>query len=47
MNDKTVRYICYRTEDAIDVDGHLQEEAWTRAPRSPRFGDRHRTASAF
>ena len=39
MNDKTVRYICHRTEDAIDVDGHLREEAWSRAPRSPRFGD--------
>ena len=24
MSDKTVRYICHRTEDAIDVDGHLQ-----------------------
>ena len=39
MSDKTVRYVCHRTEDAIDVDGYLQEEAWTRAPRSPRFGD--------
>ena len=39
MSDKTVRYVCHRTEGAIDVDGHLREEAWARAPRSPRFGD--------
>ena len=47
MSDKTVRYICHRTEDAIDVDGHLQEEAWARAPRSPRFGDHTGQRSLF
>ncbi len=47
MSDKTVRYVCHRTEDAIDVDGHLQEEAWVRAPRSPRFGDHSGRRSLF
>ena len=47
MNDKTVRYVCHRTEDAIDVDGQLQEEAWARAPRSPRFGDHTGRRSLF
>ena len=45
--NKTVRYICHRTEDAIDVDGHLREEAWSRAPRSPRFGDHTGQRSLF
>ena len=45
--NKTVRYICHRTEDAIDVDGHLQEEAWDLAPRSPRFGDHTGQRSLF
>ena len=44
---ETVRYICHRTEDAIDVDGHLQEEVWTRAQRSPRFGDHTGQRSLF
>ena len=47
MSDKTVRYVCHRTEDAIDVDGHLREEAWARAPRSPRFGDHTGQRSLF
>ena len=47
MSDKTVRYVCHRTEDAIDADGHLQEEAWAQAPRSPRFGDHTGQRSLF
>ncbi len=32
-------YTCYRTRSAIHVDGSLDEPAWSRAPRSPRFID--------
>ncbi len=37
--EQEVRYTCRRAEGAITVDGHLEEEAWSRAERSPRFGD--------
>jgi len=32
-------YTCYRTRNPVDVDGHLTESAWGKAPRSPRFVD--------
>jgi hypothetical protein len=31
--------LAYRTHTPITVDGHLDEEAWALAPRSPRFVD--------
>ena len=37
--DDVVRYTCHRASGPIDVDGHLAEDAWGRAPRSPRFVD--------
>jgi len=33
------RYVCHRADGPIMVDGRLDEEAWRRAPRSPRFVD--------
>ncbi len=32
-------YICYRTKETIDIDGHLNEISWKKAPKSPRFVD--------
>ncbi len=32
-------YMCYRTDEAIQVDGHLDEMSWQKAPKSPRFVD--------
>lgn len=32
-------YTAYRTRQAIEVDGRLDEAAWGRVPRSPRFVD--------
>ncbi len=32
-------YICYRAPGPIRIDGVPNEEAWGRAPRSPRFVD--------
>jgi hypothetical protein len=32
-------YTCYRTNEAIDIDGRLDEQSWQKAPRSPRFAD--------
>jgi hypothetical protein len=32
-------YIAYRTRTPIAVDGRLDEQAWSLAPRSPRFVD--------
>src|SRR5215510_8110572 len=32
-------YTCYRTRMPLVVDGHLNEVAWEKAPRSPRFVD--------
>jgi len=37
--DDVVRYACHRATGPIDVDGHLGEDAWSQAPRSPRFVD--------
>ena len=32
-------YTCYRAVGPIVIDGHLDEESWQKAPRSPRFED--------
>ena len=34
-----VRYACQRVAAPIHVDGHLGKDAWSQAPRSPRFVD--------
>ena len=36
---KAARYTCLRAAGPIAIDGRLDEEAWTRAERSPRFVD--------
>ncbi|MFH1567048.1 MAG: carbohydrate-binding family 9-like protein [Gemmatimonadota bacterium] len=36
-DDEIAHYTCYRTPEAIAVDGRLDEPAWQRAPKSPRF----------
>ena len=38
---------CYRTRGPIRVDGHLDEAAWQRAPKSPRFVDMASGAPGF
>ncbi|MCL4521536.1 MAG: carbohydrate-binding family 9-like protein [Firmicutes bacterium] len=30
-------YVCYRTGTPIQIDGSLEENAWRKAPKSPRF----------
>jgi hypothetical protein len=35
----TVHYECHRTRAGIQIDGRLDELAWAKAPRSPRFVD--------
>jgi hypothetical protein len=37
--DRIEEYTAFRIEEPIAVDGHLDEPAWTPAPRSPRFTD--------
>lgn len=32
-------YTCYRTNEAINIDGRLDEKTWQKAPKSPRFVD--------
>jgi len=32
-------YTCFRTNEAIDIDGRLDEHSWQKAPKSPRFVD--------
>jgi hypothetical protein len=32
-------YTCYRTTEAIHIDGRLDEGAWKKAPKSPKFVD--------
>src|SRR5687767_1841642 len=34
-----VDYTCYRTDHPLTIDGRLNEAAWAKAPRSPRFAD--------
>jgi hypothetical protein len=37
--NEIARYTAFRVSDPIKVDGRLDEPAWQRAPRSPRFID--------
>lgn len=37
--DQIAHYTAYRIEEALSIDGHLDESAWQLAPRSPRFVD--------
>ena len=37
--DAIAHYTAYHITEPINVDGHLDEPAWKRAPRSPRFTD--------
>jgi hypothetical protein len=37
--DKIAAYTAYRADGPIEIDGHLNEASWQRAPRSPRFSD--------
>jgi len=37
--ERIARYTAYRVDEPIIVDGRLDEPAWQRAPRSPRFVD--------
>ena len=37
--DEIERYTSYRIDEAISVDGHLDEPVWKTVPRSPRFED--------
>jgi hypothetical protein len=36
---QSLRCLCHRAAGPINVDGHLQEDAWGHALRSPRFVD--------
>jgi hypothetical protein len=38
---------CFRTRGPIRVDGHLDETAWQKAPKSPRFVDMASGAPGF
>ena len=38
---------CYRTRGPICMDGHLDEAAWVKAPKSPRFVDMASGAPGF
>ena len=37
--DEIARYTAYHVSEPIRIDGRLDETAWQRAPRSPRFAD--------
>ena len=37
--DRVEEYTAYRIEEPLAIDGHLDEPAWQRVPRSPRFAD--------
>ena len=37
--DEIARYTAYRVSEPIQIDGKLDEPAWQRAPKSPRFID--------
>ncbi|MGM0506292.1 MAG: carbohydrate-binding family 9-like protein, partial [Bacteroidota bacterium] len=39
QEDKIPEYTVYRTDQPIEIDGNLDEEAWQDAPLSPRFID--------
>lgn len=34
-----VRYVCYRTDETLTVNGRLDHPAWQKAPKSQRFVD--------
>lgn len=38
-DEKIAHYTAYRTDTPLTIDGRLDEEAWLKAPRSPRFVD--------
>lgn len=46
-NQEITRYTCYRTQQAIQVDGTLDEPAWDLAPKSRRFVDTVSRAPGF
>lgn len=37
--ERLVHYTCHRVPTTIDVDGNLDKDVWTEAPRSRRFVD--------
>lgn len=37
--EEIVRYTCQQARGPLEVDGCLEKDAWSGAPRSPRFGD--------
>src|SRR4051794_17022111 len=37
--DQIADYTAYRVTEPLTIDGRLDEPAWARAPRSPRFRD--------
>ena len=40
-------YTCFRTQETLSIDGHLQKNCWIRAPKSPRFVDMVTGAPGF
>lgn len=44
---EVAHYTCYRTRGPLVVDGLLDEPAWQKAPRSPRFVDMVTGAPGF
>jgi len=38
-NIELVTYICYRTPEAISINGNLDKDPWTKLPKSSRFVD--------
>ena len=38
-DDRIERYTAHRASGPITVDGRLDEDSWSQAPRSPRFSD--------
>ena len=40
-------YTCYKTNNPLVIDGRLSEEAWEKAPKSPRFVDMVTGAPGF
>lgn len=39
MTEPAAPYVCYRTRTPLRIDGRLDADAWTAAPKSPRFVD--------
>lgn len=38
-DETAAHYTCYRTREPLAITGRLNEAAWTRVNKSPRFGD--------